>query len=185
MRPASSSADLPMNRAHLGVRDHPALLAVAQEDRHRAVVENRLELRVRVGELRVRLRELRLRARLRRDVARRHRAGDDAPVAPDGAERRFVDRLAVLRALLDRDGLAGERPRVERREPRPDLRRHDLFGAPADHQLVHVAMPLQGGAVQRADARLAVEHDHGHAGNRGERRVAARPRRPGPRLRPC
>ena len=41
----------------------------------------------------------------------------------------------------------------------------------ADHLLVHVAVSLKGGPVQRADAQGVVEDDHGHAWDRRQRGV--------------
>ena len=73
------------DRAGLGVGDDPALLEVAHVDRHRAVVEDRLQTRLGLG-------QLHLGDRLRGDVARGHRRRDHAPSRADRAEGRLVDR---------------------------------------------------------------------------------------------
>ena len=70
---------------------------------------------------------------------------------------------------MDRDGLAGERLHEERRQPLRDGRRHRVLDALAEHLRVHVAVTLEGAAVQRADAHRVVDDDdrHGRESTRG------------------
>ena len=52
--------------------------------------------------------------------------GDDAGIAPDGAERRLVDRSGVLGALADGRRLAGEGLQDEGTDAIPDRRAEGL-----------------------------------------------------------